>query len=86
MTICSATRSGSCQGSTTTIEPSPTLLGAPGHVGEELHDVGAHRVVREVVLDLQIDSKPSGSARSARCEVGVVHLLVGDGRRRTPGR
>ena len=47
----SATRIGSCQGSTTTIEPSDARRGPPRHVGEELQHVGAHRVVGEVVLD-----------------------------------
>jgi hypothetical protein len=37
--ISSAARIGSCQGSTTTIEPS-WRPGAARHVGEELQDVG----------------------------------------------
>ena len=44
----------------------PHVPGAARHVGEELHDVGAHRVVGEVVLDAtRSNSKPSGSAMSA---------------------
>ena len=43
----------------------PHMPGAAGHVGEELHDVGTHRVVGEVVLD-RPDRVRSPAARPCR--------------------
>ena len=40
-------------------------LGAARHVRQELQHVRTHGVVREVVLDPQIESKPRGSASAA---------------------
>ena len=48
-------------------------LRAPGHVGEELQHVGAHRVVREVVLDT-----PDRLERQRLRQVGQMQLVAID--------
>ena len=58
-------------------------LGAPRHVGEELQDVRAHRVVGEVVLDapdrLEAERLGQVGQRAARCDRprGRVSALAG---------
>ena len=77
----SATRTGSCHGSTTTIVPSCTWLGAPRHVREELESVGHHRVAREVVLDRPDGVEAEWLGEASELQLVRVDLVVGPCRR-----
>ena len=77
----SATRIGSCQGSTITIVPSSMREVAAREVGEQLEHVGHHRVGREVVLDAPERVEAERLDEPADVEVFLVDLPVGDARR-----
>ena len=58
------------------------MLGAAGHVGQELEHIGAHRVVGEVVFDAPDRVEPERLGLAGQPELVGVDLVVGP---RAPG-
>ena len=57
------------------------VLGAPGHVRQELERVGHHRVAREVVLDRPDRVEPERFGQPGELQLVRVDLVVGPRRR-----
>ena len=77
----SATRIGSCHGSTITEVPSLMWLVRPGQPREELQRIGAERVVGEVVLDRPDRVEAERLGQLGQPQLVRVHLLVGQAQR-----